>query len=64
MNHYSEAFEIVLPTGVTLRANLDKPSGTGAGPNKLAVCLHPWSWLGGRKDDPYVTPCSLKALRS
>ncbi|PPQ65269.1 hypothetical protein CVT26_000229 [Gymnopilus dilepis] len=55
MNHYSEAFEIVLPTGVTLRANLDKPSGTGAGPNKLAVCLHPWSWLGGRKDDPVLS---------
>lgn len=22
---------------------------------KLAVCLHPWSWLGGNMDDPYVS---------
>ena len=22
--------------------------------NKMAVLLHPWSWLGGNMDDPYV----------
>ena len=29
-------------------------NGIGIVEKKLAVCLHPWSRLGGRMDDPYV----------
>ncbi len=50
--------KIELPSGLVLEASLSVPtagvSHTGA---KLAVCLHPWSWLGGRMNDPYV--CEL-----
>lgn len=34
-------------------AHADGSSGDGPR-SKLAVCLHPWSWLGGRMDDPCV----------
>ena len=41
---------ITLPSGLSLDVAFapeeDRP--------KLAVCLHPWSWLGGTKDDPSV----------
>ncbi|KAF8905042.1 Alpha/Beta hydrolase protein [Gymnopilus junonius] len=50
-----ESLDIVLPSGVILKADLFKPSNLASGPNKLAVCLHPWSWLGGRKDDPVLS---------
>ncbi|KAH8100988.1 alpha/beta-hydrolase [Cristinia sonorae] len=47
---------IQLPSGQILEASLSVPperlSVTPA--RKLAVCLHPWSWLGGRMDDPVL----------
>ncbi len=49
---------IHLPSGLTLEASLSVPSeASPAAENKLAICLHPWSWLGGRMDDPCVTHC-------
>ncbi|KAJ3510086.1 hypothetical protein NLJ89_g4874 [Agrocybe chaxingu] len=48
-----------LPSGVCLEVDLWKPSHRPAqgnpACNKLAVCLHPWSWLGGRKEDPVLS---------
>lgn len=42
---------VQLSTGVSLEVELTEyPREQG----KLAVCLHPWSWLGGRMDDPCV----------
>ena len=48
-----ERERITLPSGLSLEAQLSAP-GTAARQttNKLAICLHPWSWLGGRMDDP------------
>jgi len=46
---------IKLPTGVTLEAELSEPltiPESHDDGNNLAVCLHPWSWLGGQMDDP------------
>ncbi|KAG2024010.1 hypothetical protein CC2G_001611 [Coprinopsis cinerea AmutBmut pab1-1] len=49
---------IELPTGVSLDCTWLKPSSTTEEhPQRLAVCLHPWSWLGGQKNDPVL--CSL-----
>ncbi|EIW57676.1 alpha/beta-hydrolase [Trametes versicolor FP-101664 SS1] len=42
-----------LPSGTTLEYVLLQPTSAN-GPKKLAVCLHPWSWLGGRMDDPVL----------
>jgi len=55
---YPEELEIILPSGISLQADLWKPSNldsTSGEDNKLAVCLHPWSWLGGRKEDPSIS---------
>lgn len=46
-----ETHMVRLPTGVSLQVDLIK-SDTQA--HKLAICLHPWSWLGGQKNDPCV----------
>ena len=47
---------ITLPSGISLEASIAEPSYDGLTDSpanrKLAICLHPWSWLGGRKDDP------------
>ncbi|KAF8632188.1 hypothetical protein AX15_001956 [Amanita polypyramis BW_CC] len=44
-----------LSTGVSLEINLLRPSGQqNVGRNKLAVLLHPWSWLGGQMHDPVL----------
>ncbi|KZT29718.1 alpha/beta-hydrolase [Neolentinus lepideus HHB14362 ss-1] len=44
---------ITLPSGTILHADAVGPSsGVPDDPCKIAVCLHPWSWLGGSKDDP------------
>jgi hypothetical protein len=47
--------------GVSLETVLiypkDAVSANGAskvGASRLAVFCHPWSWLGGRMEDPYV----------
>ncbi|KAJ7104258.1 Alpha/Beta hydrolase protein [Mycena belliarum] len=45
---------VPLPTGVSLEVQLSAPPTPG-NPRKLAVCLHPWSWLGGRMDDPVLS---------
>jgi hypothetical protein len=45
---------IELQSGLRLEANfgfLESIQLVNQG-NKLAICLHPWSWLGGRKNDP------------
>ncbi|KAF8223846.1 alpha/beta-hydrolase [Tricholoma matsutake] len=43
---------VELPTGVSLEVELtESPLPTENRQGKLAVCLHPWSWLGGRMDD-------------
>jgi hypothetical protein len=43
---------IELQPGLQLEANLWVPrSGPESQGNKLAICLHPWSLVGGRKDD-------------
>ena len=47
--------QIELPSGLKLEASLSFPANCEASTaSKLAVCLHPWSWLGGRMDDPCV----------
>ncbi|KAG8808539.1 hypothetical protein FRB91_004909 [Serendipita sp. 411] len=45
-----------LPTGVTIEADLISPlpSASSVTPYRLAVLCHPWSWLGGRKEDPVL----------
>jgi hypothetical protein len=45
---------VQLPTGVSVEVELTESLPTDRGQGKLAVCLHPWSWLGGRMDDPCV----------
>lgn len=45
---------IELPSGVQLEVSLFIPKVPPEAPSKVAICLHPWSWLGGRMDDPYV----------
>ncbi|KAJ6544777.1 Alpha/Beta hydrolase protein [Mycena vulgaris] len=47
---------VPLPTGVSLEIKLSPPP-IPSNEHKLAVCLHPWSWLGGRMNDPVL--CSL-----
>jgi len=48
-----EDLTIELDSGLRLEANFWVPSiNLGNQGNKIAICLHPWSWLGGRKDDP------------
>ncbi|KAH9847682.1 alpha/beta-hydrolase [Lenzites betulinus] len=47
--------EIVhLPSGTQLEYVLLRSSSPEASSKKLAVCLHPWSWLGGRLNDPVL----------
>ena len=47
---------ITLSSGISLEASIAQPfydeSTDRPADRKLAICLHPWSWLGGRKDDP------------
>ncbi|EPT01649.1 hypothetical protein FOMPIDRAFT_1119778 [Fomitopsis schrenkii] len=53
---------IKLPSGTTLECDIAPPpvpvhTAAGSEPSrsaKLAVCLHPWSWLGGRLEDPVL----------
>ncbi|KAJ7773100.1 Alpha/Beta hydrolase protein [Mycena metata] len=44
---------VSLRTGVSVEVRLSPPPPS-SGEHKLAVCLHPWSWLGGRMDDPVL----------
>lgn len=59
---------IDLCPGLSLEIDLSRPtsdiSETQNVGNKLAICLHPWSWLGGRMNDPWVfwLPLALKFL--
>ncbi|KAG7448137.1 alpha/beta-hydrolase [Guyanagaster necrorhizus] len=50
---------IDLSTGISLEAELTSPSDAdrnhGDGGSNLAIFLHPWSWLGGRMQDPVVS---------
>lgn len=51
----SEELLIELSTGISVEADLWRPQAAASEEgNKIAVCLHPWSWLGGRKGDPCV----------
>lgn len=46
---------IDLSTGVSLEVDLLQPLHQGdQSENKLAVLLHPWSWLGGQMHDPVL----------
>ncbi|KAI0091057.1 alpha/beta-hydrolase [Irpex rosettiformis] len=46
---------IQLPSGVKLEANLSSaPQQQTSALTKLAICLHPWSWLGGQMRDPVL----------
>ncbi|KAI0326409.1 alpha/beta-hydrolase [Cubamyces sp. BRFM 1775] len=51
---------VQLPSGTSLEYTLLQPapsSSTSANTEdvkKVAICLHPWSWLGGRMDDPVL----------
>jgi alpha/beta superfamily hydrolase len=54
---------ISLPHGVSLEADLEVPTGSqSTQENKLAILLHPWSWLGGRMNDPCVEAVSKLVL--
>ncbi|KAJ7178569.1 Alpha/Beta hydrolase protein [Mycena crocata] len=44
---------VPLRTGVSLEVKLSPPP-TAHDDHKLAVCLHPWSWLGGQMNDPVL----------
>lgn len=50
--HDLQQMVIPLPTGVSLEVDFIRPLHAGEGGQRLAVSLHPWSWLGGQKDDP------------
>jgi uncharacterized protein len=53
---------VQLDTGVALDADIVIPKANNDSATidrKLAVCLHPWSWLGGQKEDPFVLFPSL-----
>ncbi|KAJ8453629.1 hypothetical protein ONZ45_g19634 [Pleurotus djamor] len=47
---------VTLPNGSQLELELESP---GCESDKLAVCLHPWSWLGGSMDDPVIDTAAL-----
>ncbi|KAF7330476.1 Peptidase-S15 domain-containing protein [Mycena venus] len=44
---------VPLRTGVSLEVKISPPPNV-IDLHKLAVCLHPWSWLGGRWNDPVL----------
>jgi alpha/beta superfamily hydrolase len=48
---------VALSTGTKLEIDLEMPSGvTELDADKgLAICLHPWSFLGGRMGDPVLS---------
>lgn len=53
--HYQAMQTVHLPSGLKLEVHLSAPvSNNTTNERKLAVCLHPWSWLGGRMNDPCV----------
>ncbi|EIM91342.1 alpha/beta-hydrolase [Stereum hirsutum FP-91666 SS1] len=48
---------IHLPSGLTLEASFQSfspPSSSNEAGRRLAICLHPWSRLGGNMDDPVL----------
>ncbi|KAF9007605.1 Alpha/Beta hydrolase protein [Cyathus striatus] len=48
---------ITLSTGISLEVDLVSPQSSLTqlqNGGQLAVCLHPWSWLGGQKNDPVL----------
>ncbi|KAK7690445.1 hypothetical protein QCA50_005543 [Cerrena zonata] len=50
---------VELPGGLKLELSLTCPSvypsqALPTSEGKLAICLHPWSWLGGQMDDPVL----------
>lgn len=47
-----ESLVIELESGLRLEADSWAPKiRSNSQANKLAICLHPWSWFGGRKED-------------
>jgi hypothetical protein len=62
LEYHPETLEIGLSSGIQLQGDLWKPllHPDACDGHKLAVCLHPWSWLGGRKEDPYVPSLSYR----
>ncbi|KAF5372747.1 hypothetical protein D9615_010095 [Tricholomella constricta] len=51
---------VELPSGICLEVHLATPTLPGG--EKLTICLHPWSWLGGQMDDP-VLLCLVDELQ-
>lgn len=49
-----ETIVVPLSAGHTLEIDVyGMPTGTqGPTPQRIVVLCHPWSWLGGCKDDP------------
>ncbi|KZT01385.1 alpha/beta-hydrolase [Laetiporus sulphureus 93-53] len=46
---------VQLPSGTSLERHIaPAPMKDSDATHKLAICLHPWSWLGGRMDDPVL----------
>lgn len=45
---------IRLATGASLEADVEAPAEYNTQETKLAILLHPWSWLGGSMNDPCV----------
>ncbi|KAI0833608.1 alpha/beta-hydrolase [Trametes gibbosa] len=45
---------VQLPSGTVLEYVLLRSTSPQVRSKKLAVCLHPWSWMGGRMDDPVL----------
>ncbi|XP_006459105.1 hypothetical protein AGABI2DRAFT_218018 [Agaricus bisporus var. bisporus H97] len=52
-NDFQETL-VPISTGISLELDLIKPRQPQEQESKLAICLHPWSRLGGRKSDPVL----------
>ncbi|KAG5647369.1 hypothetical protein DXG03_000437 [Asterophora parasitica] len=55
---------VKLPSGISLQVDLARPTSSTTEGEKLAICLHPWSWLGGQKDDPVLRSVEDELLES
>lgn len=61
----AELMLIQLPTGVSLQVQLESPAeSSSASETKLAILLHPWSWLGGNMRDPVLHSLVIPLLQA
>ncbi|KAI9066269.1 alpha/beta-hydrolase [Trametes sanguinea] len=57
---------VTLPSGTSLEYMMSRPAqhaDASEDTTKLAICLHPWSWLGGRMTDPVLDIVTEPLLR-